>query len=125
MIKTRKSIVILGIGLFLLSFSNAFGETMSNKEVTIKGTVIEPFCFITMNMKGEGHRECAANCAKAGMSLAIIDGKGKIYPILPKEFVTNPNQPVLDYVEKTVTVKGTLIESGGISYIVIKEVKGI
>ncbi|MGH7890409.1 MAG: hypothetical protein ACRENF_07660, partial [Thermodesulfobacteriota bacterium] len=60
-----------------------------------------------------------------GMNLAIIDGKGKIYPILPKEPVTNPNQPVLDYVEKTVTVKGTLFESGGVSYIVVKQVKSI
>lgn len=125
MIKASKSIVILGIGLFLLSFSNAFGETMANKEVTIKGTVVEPFCLISMNMKGEGHRECALSCAKSGMNLAIIDGKGKIYPILPEETVTNPNQPVLDYVEKTVTVKGTLFESGGVSYIVFKEVKGI
>ena len=123
MIKTNKSIVILGIGLFLLSFSNAFGETMANKEVTIKGTVVEPFCLITMNMKGEGHRECALSCAKAGMNLAIMDEKGKIYPILPKEAVTNPNQPVLDYVEKTVTVKGALFETGGVSYIVVKEIK--
>lgn len=123
MIKASKSTVILAIGLFLLFFSNASGETMANKEVTIKGTVIEPFCFITMNMKGQGHRECAANCAKAGMNLAIIDEKGKIYPILPKEPVTNPNQPLLDYVEKTVTVKGTLFESGGLTYILVKEVK--
>jgi hypothetical protein len=98
---------------------------MANKEVTIKGTVVEPFCLITMNMKGEGHRECAANCAKAGMNLAVMDEKGKIYPILPKEVVTNPNQPVLDYVEKMVTVKGTVFESGGVSYIVVKEVKAI
>jgi hypothetical protein len=123
MVNIRKSIVILGIGLFLLSFSNAFGESMPAKEVTIKGTVVEPFCLITMNMKGEGHRECAVSCAKAGMSLAIMDESGKIYPILPQEAVTNPNQPVLDYVEKTITVKGTLFESGGVSYIMVKEVK--
>lgn len=123
MVNTRKSIVILGMGLFLLSFSNAFGESMPAKEVTIKGTVIEPFCLITMNMKGEGHRECAVSCAKAGMSLAIIDENGKIYPILSKEAVTNPNQTVLDYVEKPITVNGTLFESGGVSYVMVKEVK--
>lgn len=125
MIKYGKSLLVLGMAVFLLSFSIAFGETMTNKEITIKGTVIEPFCFITMNMKGEGHRECALSCAKSGMNLAIIDGKGKIYPILPEETITNPNQPVLDYVEKTVTVKGTLFENGGVSYIVVKEVKSI
>ncbi len=122
MIKPSKSLV-LGILAFLLSFSIAFGETKATKEVTIKGRVIDPVCLITMNMKGEGHRECALNCANAGENLAIMDGKGKIYPILAQKAVTNPNQPVLDYVEKVVTVKGNIIEMGGVSYIVIKEVK--
>ena len=124
MFKPCKSLVAFGIGVFLLSISSAFGETQNSREVTIKGRVIDPVCLITMNMKGEGHRECALNCAKAGVNLAIMDEKGKIYPILPEKIVTNPNQPVLDYVEKAVTVKGTLIETGGVSYIMIKEVKG-
>jgi hypothetical protein len=113
----------LGILAFLLYFSIAFGETKATKEVTIKGWVIDPVCLITMNMKGEGHRECALNCAKAGENLAIMDGNGKIYPILAQKAVTNPNQPVLNYVEKVVTVEGNIIETGGVSYIVIKEVK--
>ena len=124
MIRLSKSLIALGIGVFLLSISVTFGETKDRKEVTIKGRVIDPVCLITMIMKGEGHRECALNCAKAGEDLALMDEKGKIYPILPEKAVTNPNQLVLDYVEKTVTVKGTLIESGGVSYIMIKEVKG-
>jgi hypothetical protein len=124
MIKSINSLMVLGMGIFLLSFSTTFGEINASKEVTIKGTVIDPVCLITMNMKGEGHRECATNCAKAGENLAIMDEKGKIYPILPAKAVTNPNEPVLDYVEKTVTVKGTLIERGGISYIIVKKVKG-
>ena len=124
MVRPSKSLMALGIGMFLLSISVATGETKDSKEVTIKGRVIDPFCLLTMNMKGDGHRECALNCAKAGGNLAIMDEKGRIYPILPEKAVTNPNQPVLDYVEKAVTVKGTLIEAGGVSYIMIKEVKG-
>jgi hypothetical protein len=124
MIKPNKSLVALGIGVFLLYISPALGETQNSKEVVVKGRVIDPVCLLTMNMKGDGQRECALNCAKAGENLAIMDEKGKIYSILAEKAVTNPNQPVLDYVEKTVTVKGTLIESGGVSYIVIKEVQG-
>jgi len=123
MIKSSKSLMVLGIVMFLLSFSTAFGESNATKEVMIKGRVIDPVCLITMDMKGEGHRECALRCAKAGENLAIMDEKGKIYPILPGEAFTNPNDPVLDHVEKQVIVKGTLIEKGGISYIVIKNVK--
>jgi hypothetical protein len=114
----------LGVLVFLLSFSITFGEVNTTKEVTIKGRVIDPVCLITMNMKGEGHRECALNCAKAGENLAIMAENGKIYPILAQKAVTNPNRPVLDYVEKTITVKGDIIEMGGVGYIVIKEVKG-
>ena len=123
MIKSSKSI-ILGIGILFLSLSTAFGEMNAGKEVTIKGKVIDPLCLITMDMKGEGHKECATKCAKSGENLAIMDEKGKIYPIMAGKVYTNPNDAVLNYVEKTVTVKGTLIESGGVSYIMIKEVKG-
>lgn len=124
MVRTAKSLLVLGIEAFLLSIPIAFGDSNVNKEVTIKGRVIDPVCLITMDMKGEAHRECALNCAKAGENLAIMDEKGKVYPILPEKAVTNPNQPILDHVEKTVTVKGTLIERGGVNYIMIKEVKG-
>ncbi len=124
MIKPTRSLMVLGIGMFLLAFSTAaFAESKATKEVTIKGTVIDPVCLLTMDMKGKGHRECALRCAKAGENLAIMDEKGKIYPILPKKAFTNPNNSVLDYIEKTVTVKGTLIGIGGINYIVIKEIK--
>ena len=123
MIRFINSSIAIGVLVCLLSFSIAFGGTNAAKEVTIKGRVIDPVCLITMNMKGEGHKGCALNCAKAGENLAIMDGKGKIYPILAQKAVTNPNQPVLDYVEKTVTVKGNIIEVGGVSYIVIKEIK--
>ena len=124
MIRPSKSLLILGIEVFLLSFSIAFGEGNTSKEVTIKGTVIDPVCLITMGMKGEGHRECATRCAKAGENLAIMDESGKIYTILAEKPFTNPNGPVLNYIEKTVTVKGTLIEKGGVSYIVVKETQG-
>ena len=124
MAKSRRSLMVFGIVILLSSFSTAYAETISRKEVTIKGTVIDPFCLLTMGMKGEGHRECAQRCAKAGMNLAIMDEQGKIYSILPGETFTDPNDPVLNYVEKTVTVKGHLIESGEVSYIMIKDVKG-
>jgi hypothetical protein len=123
MFKFRKLSLSLWILIIFLTFATYFDVSVIGSEVTIKGTVIDPFCLLTMGMKGEGHRECAQRCAKAGMNLAIMDEQGKIYPILQREPFTNPNNPVFDYVEKKVTVKGDLIESGGVSYIMIKEVK--
>jgi hypothetical protein len=122
MFKFRKLSLSLWILIIFLTFATYFDVSVIGSEVTIKGTVIDPFCLLTMGMKGEGHRECAQRCAKAGMNLAIMDEQGKIYPILQREFLQIPI-PVFDYVEKKVTVKGDLIESGGVSYIMIKEVK--
>ena len=124
MTNSRRSFMVFGLMIFFSSLSTAYVETTSRNEVTIKGTVIDPFCLLTMGMKGEGHRECAQRWAKAGMNLAFMDEKGKIYPILQGEAFTNPNDPIFNYVEKTVTVKGDLIESGGVSGIMIKEAKG-
>jgi hypothetical protein len=123
MFRFRKLSMSLWILIILLTFATYFDGSVIGSEVTIKGTVIEPFCLLTMGVKGEGHRECAQRCAKAGMNLAIMDEKGEIFPILPGEAFKNPNNLVFGYVEKTVTVGGNLIESGGVRYIVIKEVK--
>lgn len=123
MINNSKSLLALAALVLFMSFTLASGETKGTEEIAIKSTVIDPFCLITMDMKGEEHREGALECAKAGMNLAIMDEKGKIYPVLPEKAVANPNQPLLDYVEKTVTVSGTLFEGRGVSYIMVKEVK--
>ncbi|MGH7889996.1 MAG: hypothetical protein ACRENF_05540 [Thermodesulfobacteriota bacterium] len=53
---------------------------MGGNEATITGRVVDPACYIGMNLKGESHKQCAAVCAKAGQALGILDEKtGVLY----------------------------------------------
>src|SRR5216684_5198219 len=48
-------------------------------DATITGQVIDINCYTTMGASGEGHKMCAAACAKAGVALAILGSDGTIY----------------------------------------------
>jgi len=102
----------------------AEGKKMGGEEKTITGQVVDPACYIAMNLKGEAHKQCAEACAKAGQAFGILDEKnGVLYQVIEGAPTTDPNQLLWDHVEQNVTVKGTVFEKNGMHAIVPTEVK--
>ena len=100
------------------------GKKMGGEEKTITGQVVDPACYIAMNLKGESHVQCANACAKAGQAFGILDEKnGVLYQVIEGAPATDPNQLLWDHVEKNVTVKGTVFHKDGMHAIVPTEVK--
>jgi hypothetical protein len=64
---------------------------------------------------GKGHAECAAACAKAGQTLAILEKKTqKIYILAGESPGQDPNKGVIEYVGQPVLVKGRVFARGGL-----------
>lgn len=103
--------------LFLLGFDDA-----KLKPITVFGTVVDTGCYLVHDGIGADHEECARECAKKGIPLAILDAEGKLYLPLGVDHA-NPNTQLLTFVEKKVKVIGTLVERGGLSGISIKTVE--
>lgn len=81
---------------------------------TIVGEVIDPSCWIINGAGGKGHAECAAACAKAGQTLAILEKKtNKVYILAGDKPGENPNKGVAEYVGQPVLVKGRVYARGG------------
>ena len=94
------------------------GET-----VTITGHVIEPFCYMTMDMIGEKHKICSQICAEKGMNPGILEEKtNTIYLALP-EGHGNPNEKLMAFMEEDVKVTGKIWEKGGLKAIQINKVE--
>lgn len=99
-------------------------HAMGVQEVAIKGELVDSLCYVAMAAKGLGHKQCAIDCAKAGIPVSILeDGTGKLYTVLPKEDKTGLPESVISKMGETVTLKGDLYENGGNSYVTVESVE--
>jgi hypothetical protein len=105
------------IPIFLFAYDDA-----KLKPITITGTVVDTGCYIVHDGSGSDHEQCATECAKKGIPLAILDGSGKLYLPLGVDHA-NPNTQLMPFIEKKVKVTGTAVERGGLSGIAIKTIE--
>lgn len=94
------------------------------KPITVIGTVVDTGCYLVHDGIGADHEQCAKECARKGIPLAILDEKGKIYLPLGVDH-ENPNTRLMPFVEKKVKVTGTSVERGGLSGITIKTIEAL
>lgn len=81
---------------------------------TMVGEVVDPACWIINGVSGKGHAECAAACAKAGQTLAILEkGTNKLYLLAGEKPGEDPNKGVVEYVGQPVLVKGRVFARNG------------
>jgi hypothetical protein len=91
---------------------------------TIVGEVVDPACYLVNGAHGDGHKECATACAKAGQTLAILEKKtNKLYLSVTDHPGDDPNRLLMDYIAQTVTIKGKLYTRGGVTGVMILAVE--
>ena len=91
-------------------------------DVTIQGHVIDIVCYTRHAAIGEKHLKCATTCANAGIPMGILeDGSDEIFLVFPPGH-KNPNEQLMAFLEKDVTVKGTVHRKGGIKGITIQKI---
>ncbi|MBI3996450.1 MAG: hypothetical protein HY352_02200 [Candidatus Omnitrophica bacterium] len=97
---------------------------MGVQAITIKGELVDSLCYVAMAAKGAGHKQCAIDCAKAGIPISMLeDGTGKLYTVLPKEDKTGYPASVIARMGETVTLTGDLYEQGGNRYVTVESVE--
>ena len=99
------------------------GKKKSEKETTVKGEVVDVACYIAHGAKGEKHKDCAEECAKAGGALGILTADGKLYvSLLPDDHQSGPNAILMDHIADQVQATGFVRSKGGVNAIMIKSV---
>ena len=115
--------VYLSIALMIIGAAVAASAAPSDKEVTLKGEVIDQPCYDSGGKKGEAHKACALSCAKRGNQMAILeDGSSTVYSITG-DYAANKNEKLVPYVAETVEVKGTVTEKDGKKWLNITSIK--
>ena len=122
----KRTLIYLAVTLMAMSLSFAV-SARSDKEVTIKGEVVDQPCFEGKKEagRGEDHKGCALSCAKRGNQLAIVeDGSNAIYSITG-DYSANKNEKLIPFVAEMVEVKGTVTEKDGKKMLAVTSIKKI
>jgi len=93
------------------------------KEETVKGEVVDLWCFLSSGARGADHKECAITCAKAGNPIGIVDEQGNIYIAMGSKNMQPGKDILTDKMAATVTVTGKIIKKGGVQAIYISKVE--
>lgn len=121
--RQRNLFLFCALMLFLL-LGSANAQDNPGEEVTIRGEVIDPACYLRAGQKGAAHKQCTIACAKAGHDLAIYDPENDtIYFIVEDKPGTDPNLSIRAFAAETVEVQGTLYSRSGMKGVVVKTVK--
>jgi len=122
--RTRKIALLAGFVTLLLVLSGWSQVYAQAKTVTVKGEVIDTYCYALMGAKGESHRQCAIDCVKAGIPAGLLEeGTGKVYVLLPNKDKTGLPQGVIDKLGRMASITGKVYTSGGSNFLTVESIK--
>lgn len=118
-----RKIMILGVLLSFLIVLSMVLPVKAAETVTVKGEVIDTYCYALMGAKGESHRQCAIDCVKAGIPAGLLEeGTGKVYVLLPNKDKTGLPKGVIDKMGRMATVTGKVYTSGGSNFLTVESI---
>ena len=119
----RKTLVLSLLAVSLM-VSVGLTKVYAAETVTVKGEIIDTYCYALMGAKGEGHRQCAIDCIKAGIPVGILeDGTNKVYVLLPNKDKSGLPKGVLDKIGRSATITGKVYASGGSQFLTVESIK--
>ncbi len=116
-----RKMMIFGIGMSLLLLA---GSVHAADTVSVKGEIIDTYCYSLMGAKGESHKQCAIDCIKAGIPAGLLeDGTNKVYVLLPNKDKTGLPKEVIDKMAQKVTITGKVVAKGGSQFLTVESIK--
>lgn len=131
----RKFLITTGAA-FLMAFSiglnrPAFGQEheggghgehgAKGDTVTLKGEVLDLYCFLGHGAKGAKHAKCATACINKGIPPGFLSD-GKVYLLLGADHGP-ANKLVADHAGKPVSITGKLVENEGLKAIQVEKIE--
>ena len=123
--KVWSRVGVLTVAVVVVMATGAAAQAPKGKPATVTGRVVDNICMLGMGLKGEGHRECAIGCDKAGVRMALLDEKANVlYTLMADKPFVDPNDKIREHLERVVTIRGDLYDApGGQKVLAIKEVQ--
>lgn len=99
----------------LLLCSGMMGLRAEEKqEITVKGELVDLYCYLDHGAKGDKHSSCARKCINLGLPVGLKGDDGKLYMLYGEH---KPLKSAEIPKTATVTVKGKLVSAEGYNLI--------
>jgi hypothetical protein len=121
----KRMIIYLAVALMAASAALGVASATSDKEVTIRGEVIDQPCYDSGGKRGEAHKTCALSCAKRGNQMAVIEDETNAVYSVTGDYAANKNEKLMPFVAEMVEVKGTVTEKDGKKWLAVSSIKKI
>lgn len=113
--------VLVGLLATLLIGMASFAQ-QNNQTKTIKGEVVDLWCYMDHSARGAKHKACAVACAKMGNPIGIVDSKGNVYVAVGSELHQPDRERLIEKMAQNVTVTGSVVNRGGMKMIYVKTI---
>ena len=119
----RNSFVTIVVFSLVISGVSLLRAQPKGDRATIKGEVVDLWCYLEGGDRGAAKKACATVCAKAGNPIAILDAKGDLYIAAGLKDHQPAQALLLDKMNEQVTASGTLVKKGGTQMLYIESVR--
>src|SRR5262245_14196778 len=117
-----KSRMLLGIAV-LFAVSPTVVAQPKGERITVRGEIVDMWCYLEGGDRGAAKKECATACARAGNPIGILDAKGNLYVAAGLADHQPAQTLLIDKLSTDVTVTGTLVRKGGVQMLYVDSVK--
>jgi hypothetical protein len=114
-----------GLGIAALLLLGAVWAVAQPKgdAVTLKGEVVDLWCYTEGGAHGADHKQCGIACAKAGNPIGLLTDKGDVYLLMGMKNHESARDMLIEKMADTVTIDGTLVKKGGIQVVYVSAMK--
>ena len=119
----RNTLVTVSVLALLIAGITPTSAQPKGEHATIKGEVVDLWCYLEGGDRGAAKKACATACAKAGNPIGLVDAKGNLYVTAGLKDHEAGRTLLLDKMSQEVTVSGTVVRNGGVQMIYVESVK--
>jgi hypothetical protein len=96
----------------------------ADQAVTIRGEIVDSYCYAGRGIHGPDHTACALRCARKGMPLVLIeDGSRRVYQLMPARDETAMPENVIAAAGTVRTITGRVFVNSGARYLMVDAMK--
>jgi hypothetical protein len=119
----RSTHVTVLIFALLIAGTPSLSAQPKGERTTVRGEVVDLWCYLEGGDRGPAKKDCATACAKAGNPIGVLDAKGNLCVTAGLKDHQPAQTILVDKMSQEVTVTGTLVKKGGVEMIYVDTVK--
>jgi len=118
----RNTVLVIAMSTMLAGTALLRAQPKGER-ITVKGEVVDLWCYLEGGDRGPAKKQCATACAKAGNPIGILDAAGNLYVAAGLKDHQPAQTMLLNRMSDEVTATGTVVKKGGVQMIYVDTVK--